>query len=227
MHYIVMDLEWNQPTSFNTPGFRQIGDSLLFEVIQIGAVKLDAASVFPWSDDNLSVKRRMETIFEVTNFNAGTIPYYPHNDWGRLAAGLKEGFHVLRTKALLGRAAGDTPIYRERTQTFYYDTLRPAGYVQYPPTNGLTISNSTYGVKVRSDMTVEEAWYKIEDTDPGNDDSQTGTANGNNAWVKARKGIVTAPAPGGDLEEQWEFDYVLVPTAGTATRTTAAASTSP
>ncbi|NLI22147.1 MAG: exonuclease domain-containing protein [Clostridiales bacterium] len=41
MHYIVMDLEWNQPTSFNTPVFRQVGDSLLFEVIQIGAVKLD------------------------------------------------------------------------------------------------------------------------------------------------------------------------------------------
>jgi len=40
MHYIVMDLEWNQPTSFNTPVFRQIGDSLLFEVIQIGAVKV-------------------------------------------------------------------------------------------------------------------------------------------------------------------------------------------
>ena len=41
MNYIVFDLEWNQPTSFNTPVFRQIGDSLLFEVIQIGAVKLD------------------------------------------------------------------------------------------------------------------------------------------------------------------------------------------
>ena len=41
MYYIVLDLEWNQPTSFNTPVFRQIGDSLLFEVIQIGAVKLD------------------------------------------------------------------------------------------------------------------------------------------------------------------------------------------
>ena len=41
MYYIVMDLEWNQPTSFNTPVFRQMGDSLLFEVIQIGAVKLD------------------------------------------------------------------------------------------------------------------------------------------------------------------------------------------
>ena len=41
MHYIVLDLEWNQPTNFNSPVFRKIGDSLLFEVIQIGAVKLD------------------------------------------------------------------------------------------------------------------------------------------------------------------------------------------
>ncbi len=184
---------------------------------KLGAAKRDAASVFPWSDDNLTVKRRMETLFEVTNFNAGTIPHYPHNDWGRMAVGLKEGFHVLRTKALLGRAAGDTPIYRERTQTFYYDTLRPTGYVQYPPTNGLTISNSTYGVKVRSDMTVEEAWCKIEDTDPSNDDSQTGVANGNNAWVKALKGLVPAPMPGAAPDQQWEFNYVLVPTAGTAT----------
>ena len=42
MQYIVLDLEWNQPTNFNSPVFRKIGDSLLFEVIQIGAVKLNA-----------------------------------------------------------------------------------------------------------------------------------------------------------------------------------------
>ncbi len=55
MHYIVMDLEWNQPTSFNTQVFRQIGDSLLFEVIQIGAVKLgDDFSVL----DELSIPIR-------------------------------------------------------------------------------------------------------------------------------------------------------------------------
>ena len=33
MNYIVLDLEWNQPTSFNTPVFRQIGDSLLFVLL--------------------------------------------------------------------------------------------------------------------------------------------------------------------------------------------------
>ena len=41
MHYIVMDLEWNQPVSFNSSAYKQAGDKLLFEIIQIGAVKLD------------------------------------------------------------------------------------------------------------------------------------------------------------------------------------------
>lgn len=41
MHYIVLDLEWNQPVSFQSSAFKAIGDQLLFEIIQIGAVKLD------------------------------------------------------------------------------------------------------------------------------------------------------------------------------------------
>ena len=41
MQFIVLDLEWNQPTSYHSAVYRRIGDSLLFEVIQIGAVKLN------------------------------------------------------------------------------------------------------------------------------------------------------------------------------------------
>jgi inhibitor of KinA sporulation pathway (predicted exonuclease) len=41
MQFIVLDLEWNQPTSYQSSVYRKIGDSLLFEVIQIGAVKLN------------------------------------------------------------------------------------------------------------------------------------------------------------------------------------------
>ncbi|MEG1775313.1 MAG: 3'-5' exonuclease [Clostridia bacterium] len=41
MQYIVLDLEWNQPTSYQSAAYRRVGDSLLFEVIQIGAAKLD------------------------------------------------------------------------------------------------------------------------------------------------------------------------------------------
>ena len=41
MHYIVIDLEWNQPLSHMSSAFRRVGDRLMFEMIQIGAVKLD------------------------------------------------------------------------------------------------------------------------------------------------------------------------------------------
>ena len=41
MTYIVLDLEWNQPISYQSKTYREIGDKLIFEMIQIGAVKLD------------------------------------------------------------------------------------------------------------------------------------------------------------------------------------------
>jgi inhibitor of KinA sporulation pathway (predicted exonuclease) len=43
MHYIVLDLEWNQPLSFNSAAYRETKGNLLFEMIQIGAVKLNEA----------------------------------------------------------------------------------------------------------------------------------------------------------------------------------------
>lgn len=41
MQYIVVDLEWNQPLSYETKVYREVGDRLIFEMIQIGAVKLN------------------------------------------------------------------------------------------------------------------------------------------------------------------------------------------
>lgn len=41
MHYIVMDLEWNQPLSHLSIPFQREGARLMFDLIQIGAVKLD------------------------------------------------------------------------------------------------------------------------------------------------------------------------------------------
>ena len=41
MQYIVIDLEWNQPLSHMSAPYRKVGDRLMFEMIQIGAVKLD------------------------------------------------------------------------------------------------------------------------------------------------------------------------------------------
>ena len=41
MQYIVIDLEWNQPLSYQSRVYREVGDRLNFEMIQIGAAKLD------------------------------------------------------------------------------------------------------------------------------------------------------------------------------------------
>lgn len=41
MQYIVLDLEWNQPISYNSTAYKSVGSKLLFELIQIGAVKVN------------------------------------------------------------------------------------------------------------------------------------------------------------------------------------------
>ena len=41
MQYIVIDLEWNQPISYQNRAYREFGDRLIFEMIQIGAAKLN------------------------------------------------------------------------------------------------------------------------------------------------------------------------------------------
>ena len=41
MQYIVLDLEWNQPTGYNSPAYKSVRGKLLFELIQIGAVRVD------------------------------------------------------------------------------------------------------------------------------------------------------------------------------------------
>ncbi len=43
MQYIILDLEWNQPLSYQSRTYREVGDRLIFEMIQIGAVKLNEA----------------------------------------------------------------------------------------------------------------------------------------------------------------------------------------
>ena len=41
MQFIIVDLEWNQPMSYQSHVYREVGDRLLFEMIQIGAVRLN------------------------------------------------------------------------------------------------------------------------------------------------------------------------------------------
>ena len=41
MDYIILDLEWNQPLSYNSSAYKSVGGKLLFEMIQIGAVRMN------------------------------------------------------------------------------------------------------------------------------------------------------------------------------------------
>jgi len=41
MQYIIIDLEWNQPLSYQSRVYREVGDRLIFEMIQIGAAKVN------------------------------------------------------------------------------------------------------------------------------------------------------------------------------------------
>ena len=180
---------------------------------KIGAYTTNAASVFPSSADTVTLKKKMETRFQVTNFNATTAVLHPHNDYGATVTGLAEGFHVLRTRQFLNRA-GRASIYNTSVQTFYYDTQPPAGAVIYP-NEGDTLSQSSYGVVVRTDPTVTEVWYKILDGDNTNDDSATTASDGNGTWVQATQSAYT-PAITSIYPNEWRFNYVNIPSSGTA-----------
>ncbi len=179
-----------------------------------GGFSATAAAVFPASADAVALKKRMETIFDISNFNATTATVHPDNDYGATQTGLSEGFHVLRTKQFLKRV-GQASIYNISTQTFYYDAQLPGGEIRYPANDGDTVGGQQYGAVVRTDPTVTEVWYKIVDSDATNDDSATGAANGNGAWVKATQftpnAAITSTYP-----NEWRFNYANIPSSGSA-----------
>jgi hypothetical protein len=167
---------------------------------KIGAYRNNAASRFPSSARNVTLKKRMQTTFEIANFNAETVAHFPHNNLSEMATGLEEGFHILRTRAFLSRS-GFASIFKTNTLTFYYDAQPPAGTVPFPKEND-TLGGSTYGIVAQGDTSVTEVWYKIIDSNVTNDD----IANGNGDWKKA-----TSNTP-----QEWRFDYRNIPSSGVA-----------
>jgi hypothetical protein len=224
---LARDFGWvaNQPETGHTADWWRVtfvkpsgGTTLRYK---IGVYKSNSSSVFPWSAFDISLRKPMETMFEITNFNAQTLLYYPHADYDTVSVGLKEGFHILRSKPFLkrdGSGVGNgkrAAIFNLFKQTFYYDTQRPAGAILYPQNNGDTIYSSTYGVVARADLTTEEAWYRITDSNTNNDDAATGTPNGNAAWVRAIEVTPTLSIVSAHPRE-FRFNYVNIPTGGTA-----------
>ncbi|MBC8127012.1 MAG: hypothetical protein H8M99_07700 [Gloeobacteraceae cyanobacterium ES-bin-144] len=140
------------------------------------------SSWWPAGATSVAYKKKMLTTFKVENWEPTTSQFHLHADYNSLTTGLKEGFHVLRAKALLNRNANtEAALYQTFTQTFYYDAQTPGGEVAFPQNNADTVGGSSYEIVVRTDPTVEEVWFNIADIEPGNDDSVTAKLNGNGA----------------------------------------------
>ncbi len=147
---------------------------------KIGIFKTGAPSLWPSGPTQVADKKKMLTTFRVENWDPSTAQYHLHADYNSLTTGLKEGFHVIRAKALLNRDPWvAAALYNTFTQTFYYDAQTPQGEVAFPQNNGDTVGGSSYEIVIRTDPTVEEVWYNIDDSEAGNNDSATRQLNGN------------------------------------------------
>ncbi|MFZ4681647.1 MAG: alpha-amylase family glycosyl hydrolase, partial [Terrimicrobiaceae bacterium] len=151
---------------------------------KIGVFKTGSPSWWPGDAASVAYKKQMLTTFKVENWDPATVAYHAHADYNSLTTGLREGFHVIRAKALLpkgagGRSLGAADLYQTLTQTFYYDTQTPEGEVAFPQNNGDTVGGSSYEIVIRTDATVEEVWFNIADSEAGNNDGVTRQLNGN------------------------------------------------
>lgn len=178
---------------------------------KIGVHKTNAGPRFPDTADQVAKKQRMETLFEIANFDATTATVYPHNDLGRHTTGLAEGFHVLRARAFLPRN-GQASLFKTQTQTFYYDSVRPTGQVLFPSENA-TIGGSTYGFVVLSDASVSDVQFNILDSNSMNDSAPNGNGAGN--WAAANE-VTPSQLGSTGFAREWRFDYKNVPGSGAA-----------
>jgi glycosidase len=154
------------------------GDFTATSKYKIGIAK-DAND--PWWPGNAAAvtrKQKMMSTYETNALNLATLPVRPHFDYGVAQTGLSEGMHVIRARAFLSRS-GQASIYNTFTQSFYYDAQRTTGEVRFPENNGDTVGGSEYGMVVRTDPSVTEVWYHIDDNSSSNDDSITRSQNGN------------------------------------------------
>ncbi len=182
--------------------------------------------VLPISD-GLDAKRYGLTTFALTNFNPAAPTIWLHNNLNsnHTATGLSEGLHVIRARAFLPRD-GKASVFNTFVQTFYYDAAPPGGAVAFPAAGG-AISNSTYSIVIRSDNSVTGVEVNIQDSNPLNDDSQTGQNNGNGNTNGTPKFVVASAVTPNDgisanypnLPKEYRFNYVNVPDSGPATIT--------
>lgn len=187
--------------------------------VQGGACSIAFDVPFPSNQGQVDKKKQMMGVWDISGFNFQTASYRPHNDYSKTETGLPDGFHMIQARAFLDRA-NRASIYNTFPQTFYLDTEVPQGEIKFPG-SGDTIGNE-YGVVVRTDRTVSDVLYNIDDSDPSNDDANTGLANGNGTntlgevvWLPASK-VQPTLAIDSEYPEEWRFTYNNIPSSGAA-----------
>jgi hypothetical protein len=164
----------------------------------------------------------------ITNFNPVNAIVWLHNDLNpaNTVTGLQEGFHIIRARTFLPRT-NKSSVFNTFSQTFYYDAGPPAGVFVNPAPVGATISNATYQVIVRADSSATELDYNIIDSNSNNDDVVTRQNNGNGLSNGVPIFVAVAPTTPttalnttySNYPVEFHFNYVAVPTNGTATIT--------
>jgi len=163
----------------------------------------------------------------ITNFNPAAVKIWLHNDLNPANAttGLQPGFHVVRAQTFLPRTNASA-VFNTFIQTFYYDNGQaPTGFIYYPPNDGFMLNATNYQFVVEADSSVSGVAFNIQDSYPGNDDVTTGQANGNGngtngqpIFVSASQVVpdVTLTQENTNYSQEFRFNYVNVPSAGTA-----------
>ena len=180
--------------------------------------------IWPGDADAIKNKRAMMTRWSVTNLDLTTQQYHLHNDYATdtWVTGFKDGYHLVTARLLLNRENG-APVANTFRQTFYLDTHVPDGYFLYPDNATPEFRESEYGLVLKTDNTVDEVWYHIEDSDDGNDGIGNGkyTTNGVSTveWAKATQISPWTKEMAQDTEftKIWRFTYSRIPSSGTAT----------
>jgi hypothetical protein len=164
----------------------------------------------------------------ITNFNPTTTTVWLHNNRNTndTVTGLAEGFHILRARTFLPRT-NKSSVFNTFAQTFYYDAAPPDGVIAFPATNGTTLGGISYQLVLRTDASATAVAVNIADSSANNDDTVTGLNNGNGssngvpvfaaATAVTPNGGLSATYP--NLPKEYRFDYVGIPTSGSATIT--------
>ena len=185
------------------------GTKLRYKASCAHAAARTGFTVWPGGPDQIAEKKNMMTLWMVPGLDFTTQQYHKHLDYTSWTTGFKDGWHLATARVFLNRNDG-APVPNTFRQTFYLDLHVPDGEWMYPANDGEEVGGNEYGMVVRTDQTVDEVWYHIDDINPYNDGPGNGTTtNGTVEWAQADRVSAWSKemATNTVLPRVWRFTY--------------------